>query len=125
MIKILLVERNLIFSSNLEMLLNHDKEINVVGICREGNEVLEFIKKNDVDIVLMDNLQINGFVITDLITGKYPNIKVIGFSTYDEGRIDNRLVELGAYSCLSKYNTTLDELISEIKNCKKTIKLTE
>lgn len=40
----------------------------------------------------------------------------IGFSAYEEGEYKNRMIELGAEKCLSKYKITINELLLEIKN---------
>ena len=116
MIKILLVEKNIILSNTIKEHLNKDEQLNVIGISKEGNEALEFLKINSVDIVVMDYQQTNGLVVTEQIKKQYPNINIIGFSS-DFGAASNRMVELGASSYLSKYETSLEELKTEIKNC--------
>ena len=114
MIKILLVEKNLILSNTLTNLLNQDKELDVIGICKEGNEAIDFLAKAPVDVIVIDPNQSNGFVITLQITKEFPNIKIIGFS--DDGQNSKkRMLEFGAANYLSKYDTTLKELITEIK----------
>jgi len=114
MIKILLVEKNLILSDTLTNLLNQDKELDVVGICKEGNEAIDFLTNNPVDVIVIDPNQSNGFVITVQITKEFPNTKIIGFSA-DGQNSKKRMLEFGAVNHLSKYDTSLKELITEIK----------
>lgn len=116
MIKILLVERNVILRNHLLEVFNQDEQLNVVGWCTEGNEVITFLKSNQVDVILMDHLQINGLVITVQVKKEFPNTKVIGFSTGDVDNSNDRLIELGATSYLSKYDTNLEELVAKMKN---------
>lgn len=116
MIKILLVEKNLIFSNTLVNLLNQDEQLNVVGSCKIGNEIIPFLNTNSVDVIVIDPNQSNGFVITVQLTKEFPTIKVIGFSG-DGQNSKNRMLEYGACSYLSKYDTTLKELSAEIKKC--------
>lgn len=116
MIKIMLVERNLILSNCLKDTIYKDKKMELVSICTEGKEVLSFLKEHSVDIVILDFLQINGLVVTQEIKNKYPKTKVIGFSSYETGDYNKRMLELGAEKCLSKYETTISELITEIKS---------
>jgi DNA-binding NarL/FixJ family response regulator len=118
MIKILLVEKNLILSNTIREHLNKDEQLNVVGISKEGNEALEFLKTNPIDIIILDYQQTNGLVVTQQMKKTYPNINIIGFSS-DFDTASNRMIELGASSYLSKYETSLEELITEIKGCYK------
>jgi CheY-like chemotaxis protein len=114
MIKILLVEKNIILANTLKNLFNQDKQLDVIGICKEGNEVIKFLKTNPVDIILFDPNQTNGYVVTVQIKKEFPKIIIIGFS--DDGTYSkDRMLEYGASSYLSKYDTTLNELITEVK----------
>ena len=115
-INILLIERNLILINHLKEQFDKDKELNYIGTYSEGNQVMECLKKNPVDVIVMDHLQTNGLVLTDTISNKFPNIKIIGFSSED-GHHSKRLLELGATLYLSKFDTNLDDLIKQIKNC--------
>ena len=116
MIKVLLVERNVILRNHLLDVLSHDEYLDIIEWCTEGCEVIRFLKENEVDIILMDHLQTNGLVITAQIKRDYPSVKIIGFSTDDINDSSNRLIELGATSYLSKYDTSLEDLIAEIKS---------
>ncbi|MBL4592475.1 MAG: response regulator [Flavobacteriales bacterium] len=114
MIKILLVEKNLILSNTLKNLFNKDKQLDVVGICRHGNEIIEFLNANPVDIIVIDPNQTNGYVITVQVKKEFPKMIIIGFS--DDGLYSKeRMLEYGASSYLSKYDTSLNELMTEIK----------
>ncbi len=115
MIKILLVEKNLILSNTLKESFSQDKQLNLVGICNEGNEAIKFLKTNSVDVLLMDPQQTNGMVATEQIHKEFSNVRIIGFSDLTEIKPDNQMVRLGASIYLSKFHTTLNELITEIK----------
>lgn len=115
MIKILLVERNVILTDHLKTIFTQDKQLELVCICTEGNQALEFLKDNIVNVVIMDFLQTNGLVVTQDIKHKFPHIKIIGFSSYENGDYNKRMIELGADKCLSKYETTISELLDELK----------
>jgi len=82
---------------------------------KEGAESVDYIKNNHVDIVIMDTQQTAGLVTVALIASEYPKVRIIGFTK--EGSDAKRMIELGAYSCLCKYNTTATDLITEIKAC--------
>ena len=116
MIKILLVEKNIIFSETLTNELGKDEELTVVGVCREGNDIIDFLNKNAIDIIIIDPNQTNGFVVTVQIKKEFPRIKIIGYSAQREST-KHRMLAFGASSYLSKYETNIEELISEIKHC--------
>lgn len=117
MIKILLVEKNLIISNTLKESFNQDKQLNLVGICKEGNEAIEFLNTNAIDVLLMDPNQTNGMVATAQIHKEFPDVRIIGFSDSNEKESSSQMVSLGAYKHLSKFHTDVNELITEIKEC--------
>ena len=45
MIKVLLVEKNFILSNHLKEEFYQKKQLNVVGTCKEGNEIIDFLTK--------------------------------------------------------------------------------
>jgi len=116
MIKILLVEKNIIFSNALTKLFNKDVKLDVIGVCKEGNDVIEFLNANPIDVIVIDPNQSNGFVITVQIKKAFPSIKIIGYSAEGEST-KTRMLKFGASCYLSKYDTNIEELIVEIKNC--------
>lgn len=116
MIKILLLEKNVILANYLKEVFINDKQFHLIDICREGYEVRETIKKRSIDVLLIDHLQTDGLVTTSWIKSKYPRIRVIAFSTVEEEEILDRVIQLGVYSYLYKYKTPLDKLVEEIKS---------
>ena len=66
-IKILLADDHAIVMEGLKEVLSADEEISVVGCVQNGEEVLRFIKNNEVDIVILDiNMPVmNGFEFLD------------------------------------------------------------
>jgi len=116
MIKILLLEKNIIFSETLIKELGKDDELTVVGVCREGNDIIDFLNKNEIDVVVIDPNQTNGFVITVQIKKEFPKIKIIGYSAQREST-RHKMLAFGASSYLSKYETNIEKLVSEIKYC--------
>lgn len=117
MIKILFVERNIILSNYYKEVFSQNKDIQLVRIFTEGDDVLEFLDTNSIDVVVIDYMQTNGLVTTAKINNAHPTVTIIGFSCYDKGSYIDRMIELGAKSCLSKYNTTINMLINHIITC--------
>jgi len=113
MIKVLLLEKNRILANHLKETFNQDEQIQLVGSCTEGNEIIEFLKQHPVDVVVIDPQQTNGFVVTVQIKQEFPKVAIIGYSDNDNN--GDRLVEYGAVGYLNKYDATLKELMLEIK----------
>jgi len=116
MIKILLVEKNIIFYKALTKLLSKDEKLHVVGVCKEGNDVIEFLNKNAIDVIVIDPNQSNGFVITVKVKKEFPRIKIICYSAEGESTKE-RMLRFGACSYLSKYEANIEDLVSEVKCC--------
>jgi DNA-binding NarL/FixJ family response regulator len=116
MIKILLVEKNIIFSNALTKLLNKDDKLDVLGVCKEGNDIIEFLTTTPIDVIVIDPNQSNGFVITVQIKKEFPTIKIIGYSAEGEST-KKRMLAFGASSYLSKYEANIEDVIAEIKGC--------
>ena len=115
MISVLLLEKVLILSKHLEEVLNQDEEIKVLSTFTDGHDMLNYLKEQTADVVVIDPLQANGLVIADEVMKKYANVKVIGFSAI-ENPSNHQIISLGASYCLSKHDTTLQDLIGKIKH---------
>ncbi|MFH1320928.1 MAG: response regulator transcription factor [Bacteroidota bacterium] len=115
MIKVLLVDDNKAIRQRIKMALSGYSHIQVAGECNDGNEVLGFLKNNEVDVILMDFRMkyMNGIEATKLVTENYPSVKVIGFSLYDEEMIKKKMFKTGAVDYLLK-EAEIEEIISAI-----------
>ncbi len=115
MIKIALADDHKLFGKGLEGMLEEHPEFNVVGNFLDGNELLEFLKIHQVDIVLTDlNMpEVDGFEVLRYCKEFYPEIKVIVISMYHEEKIFKEAVKLGADGFLLK-DADPEELVSTI-----------
>jgi DNA-binding NarL/FixJ family response regulator len=119
MIKILLVDDNAIVRKAIKNMLKSQLKIQVIGECSDGSHVIPYLQNNKPDVILMDYRMpvLDGVETTKLVKELFPKIKVIGFSCDDDIITKETFFENGAYSFLSKYDTNLDELLTEIKKC--------
>lgn len=97
-IKLLIVDDSSFIRSFVITALANDKELSVVGAVADGDEVLSFVRRNAVDIILMDigMKRMNGDIATVEVLKEYPQIKVVGFSSYKDQEVRNRMIECGA-----------------------------
>ena len=117
MINILIADDHLMFCEGITSLLSTEKEINIVGCAENGIEVLKILKTHHIDIVLMDiNMQkMDGIETTKHIVEKYPDVKVLMLTMYNNDEFIKQIIEIGAHGYILK-NTGKDELILAIKS---------
>lgn len=118
MIKVLLVDDSAIFRKNLKFILDNQPEIQVIGECKDGKEVIPFLQHLKPDIILMDyNMPIvNGIEATKMVIKLFPEIKIVGFSFDDDSTTKKAFFESGAVEFLSKYETDSKTLVFKITN---------
>lgn len=118
MLNMLIVEDNIYFSKLLiNKLVQTNKNLRLCTIATDGKEALDIIKKESIDLILLDlNIpKCNGLEILDFL-GKYKReeymqsvIVVSGEVSMMKETIDNLLV----YSCISKMQG-LDEVVERV-----------
>lgn len=116
MIKLIITDDHPVIRDGIKTILAGDKEIEVVGFAGDGPELMEILETTPADVILMDiNMPgITGIEATKLVKKKYPDIKVISFSQYDEKRFIKQSLKNGANGYLLK-NSPASELIQAIK----------
>ncbi|SNR58733.1 two component transcriptional regulator, LuxR family [Maribacter sedimenticola] len=116
-IKVLIADDHQILLDGLKAILTKDRSLNVIGTACNGLEVLEFLKTETVDVLLLD-LQMpimDGLETTMHVKKSFPNVKIIMLTTNDEGSIITSLFKVGAIGYLLK-NTSKKYLIQGIKD---------
>lgn len=116
MIKVLLVDDSAIVRKSIKSTLDKQSEIQVIGECIDGKEVIPFLQHIKPDVILMDNNMpiLNGVETTRLVKKKFPEIKIIGFSCDDSICSRKEFLESGADEFLSKFATDRLTLINII-----------
>lgn len=116
MIRVLICDDQVVVTDGLEMILESDPEIEVVGMAHDGSEALELIPNTNPDIVLMDLKMpgMNGIQATRAIKDQYPEVKVLVLTTFGEDEWVFDAVRSGAAGYLLK-GTTRAELVTAIK----------
>ncbi|MEX1002176.1 MAG: response regulator transcription factor [Crocinitomicaceae bacterium] len=111
-IKIGLAEDQTMFRKGLVSLLNGLEDVEVVVQAENGKELLKKLKNNKVDIALLDYKMpvLNGAKTAQMIAKKYPEIKILFLSMYDEEEFIIQAIENGANGYITK-----DEDIDEIE----------
>lgn len=115
MIRILIADDHTMFVDGIESILNTVPEIEVIGRCYDGPSILEFIKKDKPDILLLDvNLPgKNGIEVCKELQKKNPGIKVLAISMFNEESYVSEILNNGAKGYILK-NTGREELLLAI-----------
>lgn len=117
MINVILIDDQQIIREGLKMLLSLDDDINIVAEGTDGSEALELIEKYNPDILLMDIRMpiMNGVEATKLVKEKYPDIKILILTTFNDNDYIFDSLKNGANGYLLK-DADSDEIIDAIKN---------
>ena len=123
-INIIIADDHTIFLEGITVLIS-SKYINVVANCKNGQEVLDFLKEQEVDLVISDiNMPVmDGITLVKKITKLYPKTKTLMLSMYEEIHIINKAIKAGANGYMSK-NAGKKDILNAIENCMKGEKIT-
>ena len=104
MIKLLIADNHPIIRKGLELLFSASSNIEVVGSVDNGEAILEFIKQNDVDIILTetDLPKLNGLTLLRYLKTDFPDVKTIIFSGQPEEVYAINAIKAGALGYISK-----------------------
>ena len=120
MINVAVVDDNIYALRAIREKLSGYSDIDLVCIAQGGQEVIDFLEKNSsLDVVLMDieMPQMNGNEATADIKQKYPSVKVIMITVFDDDEYIFNAIKAGADSYILKesksekiYDTIIDTL---------------
>jgi DNA-binding NarL/FixJ family response regulator len=90
--------------AGLNSLLGQLENIEVAGAVSNAFDAIPFLKKNKIDVVLLDiNLpDISGIDLCKKIHKEFPEVKILGISTFSERSYISRMIENGASGYLIK-----------------------
>ena len=117
MIKIMLADDHLILLQGIKAILENDPDLKVVATASNGREVLEALKTQEADVLLLDLQmpEMDGLETITHVKKIYPELKILMLTTNDEGSIITTLFKHGATGYLLK-NSSQEILIQGIKD---------
>lgn len=115
-IRILLVDDQGVVRRGLQALLKPVSELEVVGEADSGQSALTQIEQLRPDVVLMDIRMpvMDGVVATKEIRQRFPDVKVLILTTFDDEEYVSRAIHYGASGYLLK-DTPVEELTQTIQ----------
>ena len=116
MIKVLIADDQELIRHSLQIVLNSKQDIEVSDVAANGQEVIQCIRKNKPDIILMDIRmpKMDGVQCTKIIKENYPQIKIIILTTFDDDEYVFNALKYGASGYLLK-GVSMDELSDAIR----------
>ena len=109
-ITVLLAEDHRIVREGFRSLLNHERDIEVVGEAETGRQAIAMVKKLRPAVVVIDIAMplLNGLEATRQIRKDFPDSKVIILSAHSDDAYVDQVIELGAAGFLLKQNSSHD-----------------
>lgn len=118
--RIFLVDDHAILLDGVRNLLEKEDGISVVGTADNGENALQFLKDNDVDIVITDfNMPgIDGLSFVNMIRRLKPTVKTIVLSMHDESHLVKEIIRTGIQGYVLKKDTHKELLkaINEVQS---------
>ncbi len=115
-IQVLLADDHQLFREGLFALLQKMDELRVVGMVEDGNQLFEAIEKLRPDVVLSDISMPGktGIEVCALVAGKFPGVKFVMLSMYNNEVFFVNSLKAGAKGFLSK-EISREELLEAIR----------
>lgn len=116
LIKLAITDDHKMVLKGIESMLIATREIEVVGTYENAYETIEHIEKDKPDVLLLDiNLpDINGIDLCRQLVKKYPDLKIIALTNFDDISFTKRMLKNGAHGYLLK-NTDKLEILEALK----------
>ena len=116
MIKLLIADPHPIIRKGLEHLFSATADVEIVGSVDNGEAVLEFLKKEPVDVLLseIDLPKLNGLTVLRHLKTDFPDVKTLIFSAQPENVYGFNSIKAGAAGYISKKENVI--IISEAVN---------
>jgi DNA-binding NarL/FixJ family response regulator len=115
-IQVLICDDQAIIRDGLEMMLKLERNIQVVGKAQDGAEAVELVERLAPDLVLMDLKMpsMNGVEATRQIRARFPQVRVLVLTTYDDDEWVFDAIRAGAAGYLLK-DTPREKVVDAIR----------
>lgn len=104
MVKVLIADDQELIRQSLKIVLGADSEIEITDSVGDGTDVLKSLEKNVPDVILMDVRmpKMDGTVCTKEVKKKYPDVKIIILTTFDDDDFIYSALKYGASGYILK-----------------------
>lgn len=104
MVKVLIADDQELIRQSLKIVLGADSEIEITDSVGDGTDVLKSLEKNVPDVILMDVRmpKMDGTVCTKEVKKKYPDVKIIILTAFDDDDFIYSALKYGASGYILK-----------------------
>lgn len=115
-INIVIADDHSIFREGLITVINKQWPFHITGQAENGQVLLSIIENQQPDIVIIDIRMpvMDGIKTTSIITQKFPDIKVIALTMFDDDKLIMEILNAGAKGYILK-NADQTEIIKALK----------
>lgn len=116
--RVFIVDDHYMIIEGIRSLLLNNPDIELIGHAMSAGSCMAFLQKTLPDVILMDiNLpDRSGIELCVEVSRKYPEVRIIGLSTFSQQSMVEKMMESGALGYVLK-NGTREELIDGISAC--------
>lgn len=116
MIKILIADDHPLIRNGLKQLLSKQSDIEVTCEASNGKEIFDLLKKNTIDVVILDISMpgMSGIEVLDKVKQKYPSLPVLMLSALSEDLYALKTLKSGASGFINK-EAAPEELVKAIR----------
>lgn len=117
MITVAIGEDHQALIDGIQLLLQYEEHIEVVGTANDGEALLQIVRRKQPKVVIMDIRmpKLDGIESTKIIRKEFPHIKVIAFSMFDQEAAVIQMRAAGATGYILK-NSPLEEILKAIES---------
>ncbi|WP_147568579.1 response regulator [[Clostridium] dakarense] len=117
MIKLIIVDDDVLIRESLKIIIDIDKDIDVVKTLENGKECIDFLSQNEVDVVLLDMRMpiMDGEEVLAEISKRNIDVKVLILTTFDEDNLISSAIKYKTSGYILK-SSKPDKIISGIKS---------
>ena len=116
MITVAIAEDHQSLVDGINLLLEYEEDISVIGTANDGEELLAIVRRKQPKVVLTDIKmpKIDGITATKAIKKEFPHIKVVAFSMFDQEEAVKQMIAAGVSGYLLK-NSPLEEVLKALR----------
>jgi PAS domain S-box-containing protein len=107
-VRVLIADDHQVMRQGLNSIIEGWPEIEVVGEAENGREAVDMAGMLQPDVIIMDVSMpiMDGIEATRFIKNRFPNIRILGLTMYEDTHIHEKILEAGADAFISKGEST-------------------